>query len=48
MKLVNSNGKTILNFQAPFWKFLGKVGTAIIFLGTIIAWYITGFIISGI
>lgn len=48
MKLVNSKGKTILNFQAPLWRFLGKALTAVLFLGTIAALYITGFIISGI
>lgn len=48
MKLVNSKGKTILNFQAPLWRFLRKVGTAVLFLMTIAIWYFLGFMVSGI
>lgn len=48
MRLVNKEGRTILNFQAPFWRFLGKVATAALFIATVAIFYIVGFIVSGV
>lgn len=48
MRLVNSEGRTILNFQAPLWRFLGKVATAALFIATLTLFYIVGFIVSGV
>lgn len=46
MKLVNSKGKTVINFTAPFWKFIRAIGVIGLVVSCLTLWFIAACIAS--
>lgn len=47
MRLVNSKGKTIINFNAPLWKLLKALGTVALVVTFLFLWFMSACIVSG-
>lgn len=46
MKLVNNKGKTIINFNAPFWKLLKALGKVGLVVTCLTLWFMAACIAS--